>query len=298
MVAVVIVCLVFLFLLMLLPRRRETARNLGCQRNLAQIGVALAIYNRSTDALPGVPPLTIPPDPSHGPLLALLKTLNVQEFTGLTPPEVKSKTKTAPFSGKIGRVPTFHCPSDLKAVLESQFTAPVSYRATTGDQVGGVNGAFAPGRSMSLAEVELNDGASFTAAFSERRIGSGRADDQGLASYRIVETIDPKSADSNAGAWQADAGTTWAEASWRSTLYNHALPPNAVGSCIASDGKSAYMGASSGHIGGVNVLMLDGAARVVTPSIDEHIWKSLATTSSTEASPSTSNPTSTRSPQK
>jgi prepilin-type processing-associated H-X9-DG protein len=40
------------------------------------------------------------------------------------------------------------------------------------------------------------------------------------------------------------------------------------------------MGASSGHVRGVNVLLFDGSVRTVTPGIDLAVWKSLATTQS------------------
>ena len=77
-----------------------------------------------------------------------------------------------------------------------------------------------------------------------------------------------------------DAGSTWVEASWRSTLYNHALTPNAVPSCVATDGLSARMGASSSHLNGVNVLIFDGSVRTVSPTIALPVWKALATVKS------------------
>src|SRR5437763_11362033 len=94
-------------------------------------------------------------------------------------------------------------------------------------------------------------------------------------------------------AWRGDAGSSWAEASWRSTLYNHALTPNAATSCITSDGASALMGASSGHLAGVNVLIFDGSVRTVSPTINPEIWKALATTQSdsgTAPGPATAGP--------
>ena len=36
------------------------------------------------------------------------------------------------------------------------------------------------------------------------------------------------------------------------------------------------MSASSGHVQGVNLLLLDGRVMVVRPSIDRKIWKELA----------------------
>ena len=36
------------------------------------------------------------------------------------------------------------------------------------------------------------------------------------------------------------------------------------------------MGASSGHVRGVNMLLLDGSVTVVRPTIDPKVWKEFA----------------------
>ncbi len=63
---------------------------------------------------------------------------------------------------------------------------------------------------------------------------------------------------------------------YRSTLYNHALPPDGQPSCIANDGQTAFMGASSGHTRGLNMLLLDGSVTLVVPTIDSKIWREFA----------------------
>src|SRR2546426_169739 len=60
------------------------------------------------------------------------------------------------------RVTGFVCASDPNAIA-GIFPAPVSYRATTGDVPDGRNGAFAPCRRISIAQVEASDGSSYTA---------------------------------------------------------------------------------------------------------------------------------------
>ena len=76
--------------------------------------------------------------------------------------------------------------------------------------------------------------------------------------------------------WRGDAGSSWVVAGYRSTLYNHALQPGSPLSCVALDGQSACMGASSGHSRGVNLLMLDGSVKLVLPSIDSKVWRNFA----------------------
>jgi prepilin-type processing-associated H-X9-DG protein len=85
--------------------------------------------------------------------------------------------------------------------------------------------------------------------------------------------------------WFGDAGSSWSETGWRSTLYNHAITPNGSPSCVARDFTTALMGASSGHLQGVNVLMFDGSVRTVSPGIDSRVWKAMATTSTPTPEP-------------
>lgn len=283
-VILLVVSVLVLAVLFALPRQRETARSVGCRRNLMQIGVALALYDRSDGTLPTVPPLSAEPPQSGGPLKSLLDALVLPDLVGLSDPAKPPK----PRPGEVpsgGRVPGFLCPSDPVTTSTTTLPAPVSYRATAGDSTRGVNGAFAPGRAIKLAEIEAGDGRSFTAAFSERLIGRGATTDRGPAAYGLV---DPPLGDSGcpdlAGTRRrGDAGASWAEPSWRSTLYNHALSPNASPSCIAADGTEAFMGVSSGHADGVNVLICDGSVRTVRPTVASPVWKALATTHSPES---------------
>ena len=139
---------------------------------------------------------------------------------------------------------------------------------------------FAPGRSWSLAAVEARDGLSYTAAFSERLVGTGDDGPETLPSYRVVPPPFPtagvpRSVDPDRHGAD-DAGSSWIASDYRSTLYNHALPPNGRPSCIADDGRTAFMGASSGHVRGVNLLRLDGSVTLTVPSIAPKVWRDLA----------------------
>ena len=149
----------------------------------------------------------------------------------------------------------------------------------TGDSQLGDNGEFAPGRSWSLAAIEARDGLSYTAAFSERLVGSGGEGPEDLASYRIAPSPLPTGGcptPSGTSGLRDDAGSSWIASDYRSTLYNHALPPNGRPSCIADDGRTAYIGVSSGHVRGVNLLRLDGSVSVIVPTIAPKVWRELA----------------------
>lgn len=290
LVVIGVVGVVVLILLLVLPRQRETARKATCQRNLMQIGVALVLYEGSEGRLPVVPVPGATPPPQGGPLKSLLESLVLPDLTGLTDPRTRPRPRPGAVPGERP-VPGFVCPSDPGVFSTRVLRAPVSYRATTGDDPQGTNGGFAPGRSLRLSTIEEGDGLGFTAAFSERLVGRGQS--QGgsphVADYRVVRG--PLSATgcpaTDPTPPHADAGYSWAEASWRSTLYNHTLPPNGGPSCVTRDGRSARMGASGGHVGGVNVLLFDGHVRVVTAGVARPVWEALATTRTPGPPPTT-----------
>ena len=79
---------------------------------------------------------------------------------------------------------------------------------------------------------------------------------------------------------------SWVASDWQSTLYNHALTPNAAPSCITADRHAAFMGASSGHLDGVNVLLFDGSVRPFSPRVDPKIWREWATVPQSPRNPS------------
>jgi hypothetical protein len=275
-VVLVIVVVVGLMLLAALPRRREAARLAACRRNLAEIGVAMALYDGSQRRLPTVPPLG-PEDPPamSGPLAVMLQALGLPSFAGLTDPRKPPAARPGGPAGPI-RIRGFVCPTDRSGAVD--FPAPVSYRGTTGGTADGAGGVFAPGRPpLRLADVDAADGLGYTVAFAERLLGTGQ-DFPLPANYAVVPGLVGSGAcpEPASGSWRGDAGSSWAVAGWGSTLYNHALTPNGRPSCLADDSRTARMGASSGHIEGVNVLKCDLAVVTCTDRVDATVWRALA----------------------
>jgi Protein of unknown function (DUF1559) len=283
LVILVIFSLVLLVLLMVATRGREEARLVSCRMNLGQIGLALALYDQNYGSLPRVTELA-PLDPSGtngarppSPLRTLLDTFQLPDLTEVRDPKTVPPPRPGQVPGEMP-VPGFVCPSDPNASGGS-FAAPISYRAVTGDSPWAENGAFAPGRTINLRGVEAADGLSFTAGFSERLVGDNQPGHARVNNYQVV--TGPLSSprcpvNADPASWRGDAGSSWRANDYRSTLYNHALPPNGQPSCLASDGKSAFMGASSGHTRGINLLLLDGSVTLVRPSIDLKVWREFA----------------------
>jgi hypothetical protein len=284
LVVLVIVVFFVLCVLMILPRQRETARMASCQRNLMQIGAALALYDQNQRSLPQVPPLgAAPAEQGDSPLEALLAELGLPDLTELEPassktPRPKRSNSSHAEPEPERRVPGFICPSDPHATA-GHFPAPVSYRACTGDTPDGQGGAFAPGRHLSIADIEAADGASYTAAFAERLVGDNQSEHPAPVNYALAPgpLAGTRCPNLPYFAWRGDAGRSWSASNWQSTLYNHALTPNAAPSCIAADRRSAFMGASSGHTSGASVLFFDGSTRTFTPTIEPKVWRQWAT---------------------
>jgi hypothetical protein len=240
-----------------------------------QIGMALTLYQQSSRRLPGVP--EVGSARARSPLAAMLVELGLADFTSLDPNKPPPKGRT-PANIVERPVPGFTCPSDTFAKV-SFFPAPISYRACTGDRADGQTGPFAPGVVVRSKDVEAGDGLSYTAAFSERLVGNRRP----VADPRNYAVIPGPVSDQGcppspapASVWQGDAGSSWLFADWNSTLYNHVLTPDASPSCVADNGRSAAMGASSGHVNRIHVLLLDASVRPFTPHVDPKIWRSLA----------------------
>jgi len=280
-VVLVIVALTVLILLVAVPQGREQARLVACRRNLGQIGLALALYDEMNQKLPTVGDLAGLDEPraasAAGPLRTLLDTLQLPDLTELKDARTPPQARPGLVPGEVP-VPGFVCPSDPNATA-GLFAAPISYRATTGAGACGDDGAFSPGRVLSLQAIEAGDGLSYTAAFSERLVGDNQDKHVTPFNYQIVAGVVSSAgcpAASDPSAWRGDAGSSWTSAGFRSTLYNHALPPSGNPSCLALDGKTAFMGASSGHVRGVNLLNCDGSVTLVRPSIDQKVWKELA----------------------
>jgi Protein of unknown function (DUF1559) len=272
-----------LVVLMALPRGRETARMAGCQKNLMQIGVGLQMYHQAIGHYPTVPLL----DGSTGdsPVKAMLDSLALPDLLGLQDPSRPPRPGQSPPRGI--RVPGLSCPSDPHA-MERSSRPVISYRANTGDDPIGLGGPFQPGRTMTSAQIEAADGLSYTAAFAERSTGDRRDGQPAPWNYASsTGTVNRAGCpDSPSDRWRGNAGSDWAEPTWRSTLYSHHLTPNAGPSCIAEDGRTALMGASSSHVNRVNLLMMDGSLRVITPSIAPKVWEGLGTVGTSQASPS------------
>jgi type II secretory pathway pseudopilin PulG len=271
LVILAVVAVVAFLVVMAVPVVRETARATACQRNLRDIGTAVFLYDNAVKHLPSVPG---PGQEGDTPLAAMLGQLGVAHFGGLSRDKSQARgLKPGPVP-EPHRIPEFVCPSD-RAARDRDMPAPASYRACSGGDPQGRDGAFPLGGTVSLSEVQDQDGTGYTAAFAERLIGNGR-DEPALSNYAEVGSLfvikTPPSQ-----AWRGDAGSDWSKPGWVSSVYNHALSPGGSPTLVLQNGRAALLSGSSAHKGRVHVLRLDGSLLSVTPSIDREIWRKMAT---------------------
>jgi prepilin-type N-terminal cleavage/methylation domain-containing protein len=141
--------------------------------------------------------------------------------------------------------------------------------------------------SVRLAQV--TDGSSQTAFFSERIRG------QGTPNPRTDAFITPNQTSLDAAHSDCQSlnpltavpithrvGWSWVMGEMCCTTYNHVAPPN-TNSCggLPFPGSMANMSAqvppTSNHLGGVHVLMGDGAVRFIRNGVSLPTWRALAT---------------------
>jgi type II secretory pathway pseudopilin PulG len=283
-VVLVLVVGLILLVLMALPRQREVSRAAFCRRNLMQIGMALQVYAGGSGRFPAVPDPS-EPEASRGPapLQSLLLELGQADLSKMIDPKAPPpRDPKAPTDPRL--IQGFVCPADPETA-SGRFPAPVSYRATAGSTPDGRDGPFAPGRLVRPADVEDGDGLSYTVGFAERLVGTGRDRLPDPRHYALVPgPISDACPAAPEASWHGDAGSSWAEAGWRSTLYNHSLTPGTAASCLADDGRTARIGASSGHGGRVHALVLDGSVRTFLNTVDPKVWRAWANINDSSAS--------------
>jgi prepilin-type N-terminal cleavage/methylation domain-containing protein/prepilin-type processing-associated H-X9-DG protein len=308
LVVIAIIAILIALLVPAVQKVRSAAAATQCINNLKQIGLALHSYHDAVGNFPEARdtyPLCFSPHAHFLPYLDQEPLWQLIDFTGANGATTTYKGINA--IPAVVPVTVFNCPADVGAVLGGNgASAGVIFGGTnysscvgTGISSSGVyDGDYVTGDGVFLLPpggpikmVQITDGTSNTAAFSESVYGNGLA---GLSPP--LSTLDPLALAIDISGSAMDpatcAATTtytgqrcdrWINGGYLSTAYNHYYPPNSTTlDCLNSSNNYGLKAARSRHPGGVNLLYCDGHVLFVVNSIELATWRALATMAGNE----------------
>jgi prepilin-type processing-associated H-X9-DG protein len=294
---------------------REAARRIQCTNNMKQIGLAIHNYIAAYDVLPPAGGVdiqgvsdglgSVPQTASvHLRLLNYLGQVAVYNAYNFMLGDVLDGAAVAANTTVIATaIPGYLCPSDANpgnsGTIAGGFDARIQCinyavngggnRWNSGGRVTGVAWWLGgnPGFGNRVDLAGISDGTSATAAFSEWVKGKSGQDAPGK---NLVYAI----AQFNNGGPQADfslcssadaalwdfKGEYWTlQDTGRGGPYYHVMPPNQP-ACATGMGfgtVDSFIGPSSSHPGGANLLLMDGSVKFVKDGIALTIWVALGT---------------------
>ncbi|MDB5338670.1 MAG: hypothetical protein JWN70_4289 [Planctomycetaceae bacterium] len=294
LVVIAIIAVLIALLLPAVQQAREAARRSQCRNNLKQWGLAMHNYHDTVTAFPfataGYP--TNGNFPRHTWIVSLWPYIeqgnlyNAYNFSlgfHQSPNAVASS-----MSGVIAnKVPLYYCPTSPGAQI---WKGDVTWRARPHYVVSWGNGSAstttattramfgiltntAPLNPYSARMRDITDGTSNTMMMSEIRVPADESsndsrgdvfnDDLAYASFAFYTVNGPNSSVADSIANCPGTGST-------------------IPRAPCDNGGSKQLAARSDHVGGVHVLMADGAVRFVSDNISMTIWQAVGSASGGE----------------
>lgn len=287
LVVIAIIAILIALLLPAVQQAREAARRSQCKNNLKQIGLAMHNYHSSHGCYPfawgGTGPAS--GSPRYSAISQMLPYLDqgpLYESINFSLPLTDANNTPA----RLQEIPLLRCPSDFQNP-QPQSGGAINYMANKGSwHVWGdpavQNGVFIYLRSLGMRDIP--DGASNTAAFSERVLTDGNNGVSDPFADVFLALSDPATPDDAiqqcaavdvnnlANQFPLFMGAPWINGQH---TYLHVNVPNER-SCGFFPTK-ATMPPSSRHPGGVHLLLCDGSARFASENISLVTWRALGT---------------------
>ena len=313
LVVIAIIAILISLLLPAVQQAREAARRSQCKNNLKQMGLAMHNYLDARRYFPPSACLNTSAITSvfwspQAYLLPYLEQANLQKLIDWNQPySVQGNVAKT-------RIPTYLCPSEVNDRARSDpqpgdpnFTHyPLNYAANMGTWMvwdpntkQGGNGAFHPNSSLQTAH--FRDGTSTTVAFAEVKTYTPHLRDSGNPAAAGVPVPGSVATVVGYGGTLKDSGhTEWVCGRANHIGFTTVFTPNTVVNYTSGgvkydvdfisqrEGGSttqvtyAANTARSFHSGMVSAVMLDGATRSISNSIDLTIWRGLSTRSGSE----------------
>jgi prepilin-type N-terminal cleavage/methylation domain-containing protein/prepilin-type processing-associated H-X9-DG protein len=287
LVVIAIIAILIGLLLPAVQKVREAAARIKCQNNLKQIGIALHNYEGVVRSFPQARRAYPLVHSSLSRLLPYVEQASLQKLVDYDNPLTTTQNVTA----SQYRVALFICPSDAQNGQVPGLTDFGSnYVGNNGS--GTINyGLIASGDGMfnqaPVKHADIMDGLSNTAGFSESTMGNGQVPASAATAdprFVVLEVANgndttPSDCDSANGTFTAKRGGKWLDGHYGNTLYNHYYTPNPAGKwdCGNASHNKALSTARSNHMGGVNLLLMDGSVRFVRNEITIDTWRALGT---------------------
>jgi len=294
-------------------RVRESGNYITCRNHLKQIGLAIHNHEATHGYFPGLG--TLPHQHSVlAQVLPYLELDNLRQRIAVNQPLFTADVdygwlNDAQAEAARTVVPLFLCPSDGQAPVFVSFGAPAlagtNYVVNAGTGTGTkydlrfpTDGVFWYGSRLRTGD--MTDGLASTMFVSEALLGSGRNDYETPTDPRrqwmTVSCMTTLNADRPGTAvpltddfcmapagmtWLGDRGASWIGGPGQRSTFNAYLMPNDRMPDCGLNGHGRYK-ASSGHPGGVNMILGDGSVHFIKDHIELETWRALSTRGAAE----------------